>query len=155
MAVHHLFRQQKLPVTLEEAWSFFSDPNNLEVITPKDMGFRVKSLSGPRALHAGQIIIYKVKPLAGIPVNWVTEITHAEPPTFFVDEQRRGPYMLWHHKHYLEPIEGGVLMTDSIHYKVHYGWLGRLINHFIVERKLNRIFDYRARKVAQLFGSVQ
>ncbi len=152
MAIHHLFRKQLVPISPEKAWKFFSDPYNLQKITPEDMGFVVRSYSGPKRLHPGQIIVYTVKPLLGIPLTWVTEITHALEPEFFVDEQRLGPYMFWHHKHYIRKVEGGVEMIDSIHYKVLYGWIGSVINRLMVEKKLKKIFDYRARKIKSLFG---
>ena len=119
--MYHQYRRQWLPISMEEGWKFFSDPYNLKTITPPDMGFDVLSFSGAQALHRGQIIQYTVRPIFGIPVRWVTEITHAEEPSFFVDEQRSGPFSFWHHKHYLKPSENGVEMIDSLHYKIPFG----------------------------------
>ncbi len=149
--MHHLYRRQELNTTLEKAWEFFTLPENLKVITPAFMGFDITSISGPRRLHSGQIITYKVKPFPGIPFNWVTEITHAREPLFFVDEQRLGPFLFWHHKHYLEETPGGkVVMIDSVHYKVFYGFLGSILNSIIVKKRLDFIFDYRTKVIREL-----
>ena len=153
--MHHLYRRQTLTTTIDKAWEFFTEPGNLKRITPGFMGFDITSISGPRELHAGQIITYKVRPFLGIPFNWVTEITHAREPYFFVDEQRLGPFLFWHHKHYLEETpEGNVVMVDSVHYKVFYGLLGKIINRLVVARRLKYIFDYRTRVIGEMFGVV-
>ncbi len=150
--MHLLYRRQELDTTLEKAWEFFTKPENLKAITPGFMGFDITSISGPRALHAGQIITYKVKPFLGIPFPWVTEITHARKPFFFVDEQRLGPFIFWHHKHYLEEsAEGKVVMIDSVHYKVFYGFIGTLLNRIIVKKRLDYIFDYRTKVIREIF----
>lgn len=149
--MYHLYRRQLLPISLEQGWEFFSDPHNLSTITPPDMGFEVLSFSGDQRLHPGQIIMYSVRPLFGIPVKWVTEITHAEAPAFFVDEQRRGPFAFWHHKHYLKPARGGVEMIDSLHYQMPLGWLGKLVHKLLVRKRLDQIFDYREKAVREIF----
>lgn len=152
MAAHSIKVVQKIPVPLEQAWDFFSNPANLQAITPDNMGFRVISRHhGPR-MYAGQIIEYKVRPLLRIPLYWMTEITQVVDQQYFIDEQRFGPYALWHHQHHFKAIEGGVEMTDIVHYKNPLGILGRLANRFFVKRKLEHIFDYRFRKVEELFG---
>ena len=153
MAVHHLYCRQVLDTDINTAWDFFSQPGNLKKITPEFMGFDILSVSGPEKLHAGQIINYIVKPFAGIPLNWVTEITHVKKPFFFVDEQRLGPFFFWHHKHYLETHESGqVVMIDSVHYKVFYGLMGNLLNRWIVKNRLDHIFDYRVAVIQKMFG---
>jgi ligand-binding SRPBCC domain-containing protein len=153
MPLHHLYRQQTLDTTIEKAWDFFTKPENLKTITPGFMGFDIQSVSGPRELHAGQIIAYKVRPFLGIPFNWVTEITHARAPWFFVDEQRLGPFLFWHHKHYLEVSEEGkVIITDSVHYKVFWGFIGSLLNKLVVKKRLNTIFDYRTRVIKEIYS---
>ena len=142
---------QKLPINVQQAWNFLSDPKNLAVITPPSMGF--VTLSGDdRSIFPGQIIEYTVTPLLGIKVDWVTEITHAENLKYFVDEQRFGPYSFWHHKHFLKEIPGGVEMEDIVHYKVPMGILGRLVHPFLVKPKLEEIFAYRQKKLIELFG---
>lgn len=134
---------QVLPVTLEQAWKFFSDPNNLQHITPKAMGFTVKSEAHGDRIYHGQIIEYSLKPLLGIKMYWMTEITHVQEYRFFVDEQRFGPYSLWHHQHHFKEVPGGVEMTDIVHYRIPLGWLGDLANALFVRRKLDKLFAYR------------
>ncbi len=149
--LYTLHRTQKLPVSLQEAWDFIANPQNLAVITPDTMGF--KTLSGDdRQMFAGQIIEYTITPLFGLKMSWVTEITHVQDKTFFVDEQRHGPYAFWHHKHFLKEIVGGVEMEDIVHYKVPMGFLGRLVHPFLVKPKLEEIFEYRQKKLVELFG---
>lgn len=151
MKVYTLHTKQNLPISLEEAWSFLSDPKNLKVITPDYMGF--KTLSGDdRPMFAGQIIQYIVTPVMGIPMKWVTEITHVQDQRYFVDEQRFGPYDLWHHKHFLKEIPGGVEMEDIVDYKVPMGIIGQMVHPFLVKPKLKEIFDYRRQKLIELFG---
>lgn len=152
--VFSIKRAQKLPITEQEAWEFFSSPKNLKTITPDYMGFDITSDLGDGKMYAGQIITYKVKPLLGIPLNWITEITHSEEPHYFVDEQRFGPYRLWHHKHYIKPIKGGVIMEDIVHYKLPLGILGYLGNYLLVKQQLKAIFDYRYQKLEELFGKL-
>jgi ligand-binding SRPBCC domain-containing protein len=137
---------------LEEAWKFFSSPANLKVITPPYMGFDIIS-GGDRPMFAGQIIQYIVTPVAGIKTKWVTEITHVKEPYYFVDEQRFGPYALWHHKHFLREIDGGVEMEDIIDYKLPFGIIGQAVHPFMVKPKLEEIFNFRRNKLIELFGS--
>lgn len=153
MKIYKLHTKQKLPITVDEAWTFLSDPKNLKRITPDYMGFKI--LSGDdRAMYPGQIIEYIVTPVLGIPAKWVTEITHVVDRQFFVDEQRFGPYALWHHKHFIQPIEGGVIMEDIVHYKLPLGLLGQLAHPFIVKPKLKEIFDHREQTLKKLFGEI-
>jgi len=151
MKIYTLHSKQNLPISLEEAWEFLSNPKNLKTITPPYMGF--KTLSGDdRPMFAGQIIQYIVTPVLGIPMKWVTEITHVQDKKYFVDEQRFGPYALWHHKHFLKEIPGGVEMEDIVDYKVPMGILGQLVHPFLVAPKLKEIFDFRTKKLIELFG---
>ena len=151
MKIYTLHTKQNLPVSLEEAWDFLSNPKNLKIITPEYMGFQ--TLSGDdRAMFSGQIIQYIVTPVLGIPVKWVTEITHVKDKTYFVDEQRFGPYALWHHKHFLKEIPGGVEMEDIVDYKLPMGILGQWVHPFLVKPKLDEIFSYRRAKLIALFG---
>lgn len=155
MAVHTLKRVQQLPIPLEKAWDFFSSPLNLKEITPPHMDFRVSfDPAFLQKIYAGQIITYTVKPLLGIPLFWMTEITHVEPGQFFVDEQRVGPYSIWHHQHHFQAIPGGVEMTDLVHYKIPLGWLGDIANWLFVRRQLNGIFNYRRNKLEEIFGKM-
>lgn len=150
--IHYLQSAQKLPVSLEQAWDFFSNPHNLLTITPPFLNLRVTNKSYGTRMYPGQIITYRVKPLLGIPVFWMTEITHVDEGRLFVDEQRQGPYQLWHHQHHFEPIEGGVEMTDVVHYALPLGPLGSLAHRLTVKRQLERIFTFRYLKAEELFG---
>lgn len=150
--VYNIRRQQVIPVTLEKAWDFFSNPKNLEAITIPGMRFRIISNHHGNHMYAGQVIEYRLQPLWGISMYWMTEITHVEQPYFFVDEQRFGPYRLWHHQHHFKAVEGGVEMTDIIHYKLPYWFLGNIANRLLVRKKLDDIFDFRYKKIKELFG---
>jgi len=146
--------KQNLPISLQQAWDFLSDPKNLKTITPDYMGFKIIS-GADRKMYSGQLIQYIVTPLAGIKTTWVTEITHAVDKEYFVDEQRFGPYALWHHKHFIKKIPGGVEMEDIIDYKVPFGILGQLVHPILVKPKLKEIFDYREQKLIELFGAFE
>lgn len=153
-SVYTLSTLQKMPITLEKAWDFFSRPDNLKDITPSHMGFVIKSKHHGEKMYAGQIIEYTVKPLFGIPLYWMTEITHVADHQYFVDEQRFGPYTLWHHQHHFKAIPGGVEMRDIVHYKLPLWWLGDIANALFVKKQLQGIFDYRTKKVTELFGAM-
>ena len=145
-----LERTQTLPIPIETAWKFFSNPANLARITPPDMEFRIPS-PHQGDVYAGQIFTYTLRPLLRLSVNWTTEITHVESPNFFVDEQRFGPYRFWHHQHRFREVEGGVEMHDLVHYLLHHEQLAGLINRLFVAPRLASIFDYRRRALAELF----
>lgn len=152
MAVYSFRTVQVIPVSPESAWQFFSDPANLQAITPQGMGFKIVSrFHGPK-MYPGQLIEYKVRPVLSIPLYWMTEITHVKEGEYFVDEQRFGPYSLWHHQHHFKAVPGGVEMTDIVHYKIPLGWLGDIANALFVKNKLKEIFDFRYRKVEEMFG---
>ncbi len=153
MAAHSLKTVQKIPASLEEVWNFFSDPSNLNNITPKNMKFRVISKHHGNSIYAGQIFEYKVSPVLNIPMYWMTEITHVSPLKYFVDEQRKGPYALWQHQHHFKEIEGGVEMTDIVHYKNPLGFLGNLANTLFIKKKLEEIFRFRKEMVEGKFGA--
>ena len=142
---------QKLPISKKQAWDFLSDPKNLKMITPDYMGFDIID-GADRKMYQGQVIQYIVTPVAGIKTKWVTEITHVKENEFFVDEQRFGPYKLWHHKHFIKEISDGIEMEDIIHYKLPFGILGRMVHPFLVKNKLEEIFSYRKEKLEELFG---
>lgn len=149
--VYTLTSKQKLPISLDEAWTFLSSPKNLKIITPDYMSFDIIS-GADRPMYAGQIIQYIVTPVFGIKTHWVSEITHVVDKKYFVDEQRFGPYALWHHKHFLKEIDGGVEMEDVIDYKLPFGFIGRIIHPMLVKPKLTEIFNYRTKKLNELFG---
>jgi ligand-binding SRPBCC domain-containing protein len=143
---------QRIPVSLNQAWDFFSKPDNLKDITPSTLGFTIISKHNGEKMYPGQIIEYKVKPLLGIPVYWMTEITHVAKEKFFVDEQRYGPYSLWHHQHHFKELTNGVEMTDIVHYKIPFWFLGDIANVLFIKNKLKEIFDYRFKIVEDKFG---
>lgn len=151
MRIYTLHQKQNLPISIDTAWNFLSDPRNLKTITPEYMGFHILS-EADRPMFAGQIIQYIVTPVLGIKTKWVTEITHSVKNEYFVDEQRYGPYALWHHKHFIKEIDGGVEMEDIIDYKLPFGILGQLVHPIIVKPKLEEIFNYRTKKLEALFG---
>ncbi|MAX71594.1 MAG: cell division inhibitor [Flavobacteriaceae bacterium] len=151
MKIYTLHKKQNLPISVDEAWDFLSDPRNLKTITPDYMGFHILS-GADRPMFPGQIIQYIVTPVLGIKTKWVTEITHVKDKEYFVDEQRFGPYSLWHHKHFIKPIEGGIEMEDIIDYKVPMGILGQMVHPILVKPKLEEIFNYRTTKLEALFG---
>ena len=150
--VYSLKSVQTLPITLQHAWDFFSDPNNLKEITPPEMGFVIKSKHHGNRMYAGQIIEYTVKPLLGIPLYWMTEITQVVEGKYFIDEQRYGPYSMWHHQHHFREVENGVEMTDIVHYKVPFWVLGDIANTILVKQQLKKIFDFRYKMVEEKFG---
>ena len=155
MAVYSFKTVQVIPVPADQAWDFFSSPANLQTITPPYMGFRVISKHQGDRMYPGQVIEYKVKPLLGIPLYWMTEITHVADGKLFVDEQRKGPYRLWHHQHHFRTVANGVEMTDIVHYQLPLGWLGDLANWLFVKKQLQGIFDFRRKKVEEIFGRYQ
>ncbi|MDB5140174.1 MAG: hypothetical protein JWR12_2090 [Mucilaginibacter sp.] len=154
MKTYLLKTEQTIPVSLADAWDFFSSPLNLAKITPKEMSFVVTSdFNRDEKIYAGMIITYKVSPVFGIKMNWMTEITHVKDSEYFVDEQRFGPYALWHHQHHFKAIKGGVLMTDILNYAIPYGIIGRLGNAVLVDKQIKKIFSYREKAIKELFVS--
>jgi len=152
MKLHVLEQEQILPITLDEAWEFFSSPRNLDSITPSDLGFQIRHCPGD-TMYEGQIITYRVKIAPGIWVPWVTEIKAVDQGKAFVDEQRAGPYRFWHHRHAFEAVDGGVKMTDLVHYAMPFGPLGGIAHALFVRRKLEWIFGFRRRLLADKFGT--
>lgn len=153
MRLYQLCAKQFLPISKEEGWEFLSNPKNLKTITPPHMGFHILS-GGDEPMYAGQIIQYVVKPFPFMSTKWVTEITHVIPGEYFVDEQRFGPYALWHHKHFIRETTDGVEMEDIIDYKLPFGFLGALIHPIVVKSQLKKIFEYRKIKLEALFGVI-
>jgi ligand-binding SRPBCC domain-containing protein len=145
--------EQNLPIPLAETWDFFTSPLNLAKITPPQMGFKVTSpYDANSKVYEGMIITYKITPLLGIKMNWMTEITHVKEHEYFVDEQRFGPYALWHHEHHFKEIKGGVHMADILHYAIPYGPIGSLANSLLVNKEIQKIFTYREKAINELFG---
>lgn len=142
MRVYKKETVQFVNATLAECWTFFSNPKNLQKITPEAMGFQITDFDG-NAMYPGQIIQYKITPLLGLKLSWTTEITQVKDHSYFIDEQRFGPYSFWHHKHFFEQVGDQVKMTDVVHYALPLGFIGRIMNSFVVENKLKEIFKYR------------
>ena len=152
MAYYQIHQEQKIPASLEEVWDFISSPANLKKITPSYMGFDITTPGLPEKMYPGMVIGYKVSPVLGIKMNWLTEITQVKDKEFFIDEQRIGPYKLWHHQHIIEEIEGGVLMKDIVTYAPPAGFIGALANKITIKSKLREIFDFRRKAVIEIFG---
>lgn len=153
MGFYQFYTSQKIPSSLEKVWDFISSPSNLKKITPDHMGFDIITPELPEKMYPGMIIAYKVSPVFGIKMTWVTEITHIREKEFFVDEQRVGPYNIWHHQHKIKSIKGGVLMTDIVSYKPPFGILGTIANGLFIQGQLKTIFDYREKAVIDIFGN--
>lgn len=151
-AMYQYTSKQELAISMEQAWTFLSDPKNLKRITPDYMGFDIIS-GAERKMFPGQIIQYHLTPILGIPFRWVTEITHVQEGEFFVDEQRFGPYTFWHHKHFINKTENGVVMEDIVDYKLPLGPLGWLAHVLFVRAKVKQIFDYREKALNEIFNS--
>tara|TARA_Y100001968_G_C19336384_1_gene707109 strand:+ start:693 stop:1151 length:459 start_codon:yes stop_codon:yes gene_type:complete len=150
--IFQLKREQILHANIDEVWEFASSPENLPKITPKYMNFTITSKKLPKKMYQGMLIMYKVSPVLGIPTTWLAEITQIEEKKFFIDEQKIGPYSLWHHQHFFEPCEGGVIMKDIVTYKLPFGLFGRFLHWLFIKRKLNNIFNYRFQKMDKIFN---
>lgn len=152
MKLYRIYRRQELNLSLEEAWSFFSSPKNLIKITPPYMGFEIKSKLNDDKIFPGMIIEYIVKPLFNIPLKWVTEITHMEEMKYFIDEQRFGPYKMWHHVHRFEVENGKLIMEDIVDYILPFGIFGSIAHSLFVKNRIEEIFDYRSIILKEIFG---
>jgi len=155
MGFYQFKRELKINASLEDVWDFISSPKNLKEITPDYMGFDITSKDLPEKMYPGMIISYKVKPLLGISTTWVTEITQVKDKRYFVDEQRVGPYKIWHHEHFIEEITGGVLMKDIVSYQPPFGFLGSIANKLMIHHKLNEIFNYRTQAIEKKYGKFE
>jgi ligand-binding SRPBCC domain-containing protein len=151
--MHQVKSTLRLPISLDEAWEFFSSPKNLAVITPKELNL-VPLTELPAEMYPGIFIQYTVRPILGIPLTWVTEITHIKEKEYFVDEQRFGPYQIWHHQHHFKAIPGGVEMNDIVDYRVPLGPLGLVANALFVGRQVRGIFEYREKRLTEMFGAM-
>lgn len=153
MQFYSIKSRQHLPISLNEAWAFFSSPNNLQKITPSNMNFVITSdKKDGEEMYAGQIITYTLTPLLGIKVKWMTEITHVKEGHYFVDEQRFGPYKLWHHRHTFVSTPDGVDMYDDVNYVLPFGILGTIAHALFVRKRVEEIFKYRTKVVEEFFG---
>ena len=152
MGFYQFHFSQKINSSREEIWEFIATPRNLQKITPDYMGFEILSKDMPEKMYQGMIISYNVRPVLGINTNWVTEITHIQDKEYFVDEQRVGPYTIWHHQHRLKPLDKGFLMEDIVSYKPPFGFLGNIANSLFIRSKIKEIFAYREKALELQFG---
>jgi ligand-binding SRPBCC domain-containing protein len=153
MKLHTIHSTLMLPISVNEGWDFFSNPKNVSLITPPSLGLEITS-DVPETIYPGAIITYRVRPILGIPVTWVTEITHLRKPYLFVDEQRYGPYKFWHHKHLFREVDGGIEVEDLVHYALPFGPLGQIANGVMIQKELDEIFAFRRRYLTMKFGSL-
>ena len=154
MIANVLERSQLITGTLEEVWDYFSSPENLNELTPNNMGFKILTKTPIPKMHEGQIIEYKVSPILGIPLYWKTIIKEVVPLKSFVDQQAKGPYKLWRHTHTYTQQGGQVLMTDKVEYLLPFGYLGQMLNPVFVRSRLEEIFDYRYERIEQSFNKL-
>ena len=151
--LRRLERRQRLPLALDSAWEFFADPANLARITPPDLGFEVTSTL-PERMYAGMVVTYRVRPFGSMRVPWVTEISQVREPEFFVDEQRSGPYRFWHHQHHFREVDGGIEISDLVHYSLPFGIIGRVLGGGHVRRQLAGVFSFRRMFLEETFGTM-
>ncbi len=148
----HIFKaEQFLPIPIEKAWSFFSSPKNLSTITPPELGFKVRSKLTDAEIYEGMVIDYTVKPLLGIPVHWQTKIVNVDTLNSFTDTQLKGPYSIWEHTHTFKVEKNGIRMTDIVKYKLPMGIMGKLVEKWVVRKKIKNIFDFRTKTLENLF----
>ncbi len=154
MPIYRLEAAQTLATGIETAWTFFSDPHNLALITPPEMRFQITG-DPPTAVHPGLIITYRLTPLPILPlrVSWATEITQVDAPHFFADDQIAGPYALWRHEHHFQEVDGGVLATDQVHWSLPLDPLSAPLAQLAVIPQLLRTFRFRAAQLQVQFGS--
>ncbi len=152
--MYELKKIQHIPISIENAWDFFSRPDNLAKITPSYMNFDILARSDAGEMYPGMVISYRVSPMFNISVKWATEITQVKEYRYFIDNQIKGPYKIWHHEHHFKKVDGGIEMKDILFYEVSYGILGRLLHKFLIKKRVEEIFSYRAAKIKELFGSM-
>jgi len=152
--MYQLRKTQNIPISVSEAWDFFSKPDNLAKITPEYMNFKILSKSDAGEMYPGMFITYTVSPLFHLSLNWATEITQIKQHKYFIDNQVKGPYKIWHHEHHFKAIDGGTEMRDVLFYDMPYGFLGRLVHKLFIQKRVEEIFEFRERKIKELFGSL-
>jgi len=150
--LHNLTCIQQIPVSIDAAWSFFSSPGNLALITPPEMMVTITDGAGGESIFAGMIISYTLYPFMMIPVRWETEITNVSRPFSFEDRQKSGPYEYWHHRHFFREIQGGVEMKDMLEYRLPMDIFGEVVNTLIVSRRLEEVFSYRRKRIGEILG---
>ena len=154
MTIHYLHREQIIPASMEILWKYFSEPENLNLMTPPDMNFEIIT-GGDVSMYEGQTIEYRVEFIRGVRSLWLTEIAHVRENEYFVDEQRVGPYRFWYHEHSFEPLQNGVRMIDHVTYAAPFGFLGDIVHTLWIQQRLKSIFDFRYQKIIEIFGSAK
>ena len=150
--MYQIKRTQVIPTTIKKAWSFFCNPENLKQITPSYLSFKILSRSDAGEMYPGMIITYKISPVFNIRINWATEITQVKDQKYFIDNQIKGPYKIWHHEHHFTEIDNCIEMKDILYYEMPFGYFGKLLHTIFVKNKPEEIFNYRAQKIKELFG---
>jgi ligand-binding SRPBCC domain-containing protein len=149
MKLHRIHRKQVIPISISKAWEFFSNPENLSTITPSWLNLTVIS-DIPGSMHSGMIISYRITPMARVPTLWISEITHVNRPTYFVDEQRLGPFRFWHHQHMFKEVGRNVEIQDIVHYAMPLGPIGEMFYSISVGKKVDSIFDFRQKALERI-----
>ncbi len=151
MAIHRNEQIQILPISLQESWNFFSNPENLALLTPAEMKFRHVFAPDQPQVYPGMILVHTVSPVAGVPMTWVTEITQVEPMSRFVDEQRKGPFGMWHHIHMFKEVAEGTEIRDVLYYEMPFGFLGNIAHGLFAKKQIEEIFNYRRERLKEMF----
>jgi len=151
MALYRFEHTQIIPLTLEDSWRFFTNPRNLSELTPAAMNFRHRFEPDAERVYPGMILAYSLTPMAGIPVNWVTEITHVEPLVRFIDEQKSGPFSMWHHIHEFSEVPEGTKIHDTLYYSLPFSFLGQFAHSLFVKNQIENIFRYRSKRMKEIF----
>ncbi|OFX27612.1 MAG: hypothetical protein A2041_03060 [Bacteroidetes bacterium GWA2_31_9b] len=152
--MYKIRKTQQIPINISRAWDFFSKPENMGLITPSYMKFSIISRSDVGDMYPGMIITYTISPVLDIKIKWATEITQIKKHKYFIDNQIKGPYTIWHHEHHFNEIENGIEMTDILFYDLPYGFIGRFVHEIFVKKKVEEIFSYREHKIKELFGKM-
>jgi len=152
MAMQRITDELLIPIPLDEAWDFFTNPRNLAKLTPKEMNFRHVFEPDAERVYKGMYLVYKVSPIGGIPLTWVTEITEVLPKKRFVDDQINGPFAKWHHIHEFEDRGDQTLIRDILYYEMPLGFLGSMAHWLFAKKQVAQIFSFRKERMEELFG---
>ena len=150
--MHHFTTVQNLPIPLEQAWEFFSNPSNLMVLTHSKMKMQMGSENGLTPIFKGKLLRIRIKLFGFFPTTFLSEITEVQAPSKFIDTQLKGPFAFWQHKHILTEIDGGTKITDDLKFKFPLGFLGLLAYHLFGKKYLKTIFEYRKMVLEKKFG---
>lgn len=149
MKLYTLKREQFIMSDRESVFSFFKLPENLEKITPSEVGFVILTPK-PIKMHIGTVLDYTIN-LFGFKVRWTTLISEYDEPYGFIDIATKSPYSFWHHQHSFQETAEGTIMTDEVTYALPFGFLGRIIHNLWVKKRLEFIFDYRQKIIDSIY----